>query len=161
MGNQDAVDALFSRFDNEEENLVDFSDSSSETKVSENKEDTKIETKTDDSDKSVESKEEKLDDNTPFHKHPRWKQKLDENKSLKENNKSMQDKFDNMQKEIEALKSKPLTDEQLEKMSPKEIMEHTREQIEKESSQKTELQNKKDADADKYIDDSLQGLKDE
>jgi len=162
MGNQDAVDAMFSRFDNEEENLVDYSDSSSEEKVSENEEDTKTDDSKDDSDKSAEtdSKEDKLDENTPFHKHPRWKQKLNENKSLKETNKSMQDKFDLMQKEIESLKNKPLTDEQLNDMTPKEIMEHTKKQMETEYNQKTELSKKQEIEADKYIDESLQDLKD-
>ena len=166
MGNQDAVDSLFSRFDNEEENIVDFSDSSPEAKVSESKvaEDTKPEeVRNNDSDKSdyTDSKEEQADENTPFHKHPRWQQKLANEKKLKEENKSMQERFDTMQKEIESLKSKPLTDEQLNNMTPQEIMDHTKKQLETEYNQKTELQKKEDEEADRYIEDSLEGLKDE
>jgi len=66
-----------------------------------------------------------------------------------------------MEKELKSLKNKPLTDEQLEGMSPKEVMEYTKKQMEAEYNQKQELSEKKKQEADKYIDETLNRLKDE
>jgi len=166
MENNDAANSFFSKFDNEEETLVDFSDSSSEKQEVETKEVKEVinpeQTKEETSKEAkVETKEEeKVDENTPFHKHPRWQQKLANEKKLKEENKNFQLELEKMREEIQAMKSKPLTDEQLNDMTPQEIMEHTKRQLELEYNQKQELQTKSDAEADKYIEDSLEELKD-
>lgn len=154
-----SVESFFSKFDDAENNEINTSDSSTDTKevsleITEKKEDAKSE--------SNESKEDNnVDENTPFHKHPRWQQKLESEKKLKESNKSLQEKFESLQKEINSLKNKPLTDEQLEGMTPKEIMEYTKKQMESEFNQKQELSTKEKEDADQYIDESLQNLKDD
>lgn len=154
-----SVDSFFSKFDSEESNEINISDSSTDTKdVSlEEKEDTTDKSDNKDESETAESKEDK---NVPFHEHKRWKQKIASEKKLKESNKSLQDKYDLMLKENEALKNKPLTDEQLEGMSNKEVMEHTRKQMQSEFNEKELLSTKEKDDADKYIDETLENLKD-
>jgi hypothetical protein len=165
MGDQNAqVNDFFSKFDNEEENLVDFSDSlpeekeveAKESEVKANPKGTKEET-SQEVDSDSKDKDDKL---TPFHEHPRWKEKLASEKKLKAANKDMNDKFEKMQQKIEALENKPKTDDEIDNMTPKEAAKYAREQAEKEFNQKSELSKKEDDEADRYIDEQLEAIKD-
>jgi hypothetical protein len=110
----DAAINFFSKFDNEEEILVDFSDSSPEPKEVPkeepkeviNPEETKVDTP-----KEAKSNSE---DNIPFHKHPRWQEKLKENKELKAKQSQWEKERQELQERLEKLENKPLTDEDLE-----------------------------------------------
>lgn len=164
------VDSFFSKFDNAGEEEINTSDSSSDTKDISFNESGKTEEKKDvkdDSGKTEESKkeesaktEEEKDKDTPFHEHKRWKQKLENERKLKADNKSLNSKYDELLKENESLKHKPLTDEQLNDMTPQQIMDHTKAQMEKEFSNKQELSKQSTEEAEKYIDESLEALKD-
>lgn len=158
------VEEYFSRFDKEEENLVDFSESSTEGKE-ETSEASKTAVKEEQKDTSKTSNTEATnseeDKNTPFHEHPRWQEKLKSERELKERLKKRDEEFEEMKKEIESLKNKPLTDEELEEMSPKEAAEYAREQALKEFEMKQNLSKKEEEEAEKYIEETLQDLKDE
>jgi len=160
------ADSFFSKFDNEEENLVSFSDSlpeeTKEVKTEEPKEiitpkDAKEETP---KDAETDPKELELDKDTPFHKHPRWQEKLKENKDLKSKNVESEKKMQKLMDRLDALESKPITDEELEWMTPKEIQDYTKEQYEKELSKKETQDKLADEEADRMINEALEAIKD-
>ena len=157
------VENFFSRFDKEE--TVDSSESLPDNKEEDSLESkevaTKEETKEDDSKTTNKEKSEEVEADTPFHKHPRWQAKLAENKKLRDSEKEWAIKFEDMQKQIESLKSAPKTDDEIEAMTPKEAMEYQRELLEAEYANKNALETKEKDEADKYISETLSDLKDE
>ncbi len=161
MGDTNAqVEDYFSKFDNEEENLVNFSDSLPETKETDTKETKEvIDPKGTEEEVSKEAEPE-IPEDTPFHKHPRWQEKLSENKKLKEQQSEWKKEREELQARLEALESVPKTDEELEWMTPAEIQAYTREQLEKENAKKAELSKREEEEADRYIDESLEAIKD-
>lgn len=171
--NTDAnIEKYFSKFDTEE-NTWDTSESVTDTKEVEvkeskevvSKETPKEESKTETSETaSQEGKEEgregKKEEQTPFHEHPRWQEKLKENKTLRESKKQWDTEKQEMMNRITKLENKTLSTEELEGMSPVEIQEHTRKQSEFEYNQKLETAQKSEKEAEEYIDQSLWDLKD-
>ena len=160
-----SVESFFSKYDTEE--TYDKSDSVTDDKEVETKEtdekatqeETKVETSTD-SDKSDDKTEDKADDNTPFHEHPRWKEVMKERKALRDDKSSWEKEKQELNDRLAKLESTPLTDEDLQWMTPKEIQEHTRGEMEKEQSLKQEISQKEKAEADTYIEEILSDIKD-
>jgi len=159
------VENFFSKFDNEETELVDFSESLPETPETPKEEPKevitpKVEEKEVSKEAETETKEIEVDDNTPFHKHPRWQQKLQENKDLKNKYADSEKKMQDLMDRLDNLESKPKTDEELEWMTPKEIQDYTREQYEKETSKKQTQDKLADEEADRTINEALEAIKD-
>jgi len=151
-----SVEDFFSQYDTPEE-TYDHSDSSSErTEVPEEPEPTKP------ADEVEDDKTDTPDDKqTPFHEHPRWQEKLAENKALKESNAKRDKEYQELMDRLDAVENKPLSDEDIENMTPREAMEYARKQTEREFNKKSELSTKEKDDANRYIDDTLAELKDE
>jgi len=165
------VESFFSKFDNEENELVDKSASFTDTKQEEvkssdndNATSDKLAVKSKEEDKTEPVKasdEPKEEDNAPFHKHPRWQEMVKERKELRKSREDWESEKQEMAKKIAELENKPLTDEELESMTPKEIQEYTKKQLESEFSLKSESESKEQKEAEEYIEQTLSDLRDE
>ena len=160
-----SVESYFSKFDTEE--TQDKSESVTDTQEVETKESKEVATQEDkevdtskESDKSDDKTEDDADKNTPFHEHPRWKEIIKERKELRSSQKEWEKEKQELNDRIAKLESKPLSDDELEAMTPKEIQEYTRKELEKETKLKQEISEREKAEADRYIEESLSDIKD-
>lgn len=149
-----SVDSYFSKFDKEE--TIDKSDSVPDEKEEVEKKETIEMDKKDTSEKS----DDETDKDIPFHEHPRWKEVMKERKELRKSEKQWEKEKQELNDKISKLETKPLSDDELNNMTPKEIQEYTKKQFEKDMKLKQELSNKEQVEADKYISETLSDLKD-
>lgn len=99
-------------------------------------------------------------DTVPFHKHPRWQELMKERKESRDREREKDSKIFELENENKKLKSRPITDEDLEGKTPAEIRKIIEEQMRSEMEYNNLIREREEKEADEYVENTLQDLKD-